>query len=373
MPQQGVFGFGPTFRTLVVWFAVPSAWASTSCDERGSVGSLQPVTAPLDEVFTVMSVIQLGEDPADSIAEVGSFVERSNGGFVIGDRLLPRVRAYGEDGRLEVAVGRFGEGPFEFRRISAVTETGSDRIVVVDGENRLTYLSGELSPDTIVTVPGLVADAVALGPDLILGMLGPQALGRNRLTARAPLIHRLSGHSLAWSAFPLPFTLAERPYWPALATVPMAAAGDSVFVAVSLLYPVSILSLGGEVVDTIGTPPPSFGQIPVLEEGALSDAATYGRIPEFLASFHVIDRIDIVADSYLILTHGQFDGGQGLSGGRRHTSLDVYNRHTGAKLYEDIVLPEGSKVLGGGRYLYLLLNRDFPPWRIAKLQPVVEN
>ena len=372
-PRQSGSGFRLLSRTLGVWLPVSLAWASTSCDVRDSVRFPEPVTAPLADVFTVVSVVQLGEDPADSIAEVGAFVQRRNGGFVIADRLLPRVRSYGEDGRLEVAVGRFGDGPFEFRRISAVAETVSDRIVVVDGENRLTYLSRELSPDTVVTVPGLVADAVALGPDLILGMLAPEAVGRNRATARAPLIHRLSGHSLAWSAYPLPFTLVERPYWHSLATVPMAAAGDSVFVAVSLLYPVSILNGDGETVDTIGSPPPSFHRIPVLEAGALSDAGTYGRMPEFLASFHVIERIDVVADSYLILTHGQFDGTQGLSGGRLHKSLDVYDRHTGTKLYEDIPLPEGSKVVGGGRYLYLLLDKDFPPWRIAKLRPTLED
>ena len=271
-------------RTLIAWLVVSFAWASASCDERVQVGFLEPVTAPLEEVFTLVSEVQLGEDPADSIAEVGAFVQRRNGGFVIGDRLLPRVRSYDGDGRLEVAFGRFGEGPFEFKRIAAVAETVSDRIVVVDGENRLTYLSRELSPDTVVTVPGFVADAVALGPDLILGMLAPEALGRNRRTASAPLIHRLSGHSLAWSAYPLPFTQVERPYWPSLATVPMAVAGDSVFVAVSLLYPVSILSGDGEVVNTIGTPPPSFHQVPVLEAGALSGAAAYGQMPEFLAS-----------------------------------------------------------------------------------------
>ena len=157
-------------------------------------------------------------------------------------------------------------------------------------------------------------------------------------TATAPLVHRLSGHSLAWSAFPLPFTLVERPYWPSLTTVPMAVAGDSVFVAVSLLYPVSILSGDGEVIDTIGTPPPSFHRIPVLEEGALSDATTYGQMPEFLASFHVIERIDVVADSYLILTHGQFDRTQGLSGGRLHTSWMSMIGTRAPKLDEDIPL-----------------------------------
>ncbi len=368
VPHQGGSSFGPVSRTLIV---VSLAWAGASCDERVQAGFLEPVTAPLGEVFTLVSEIQLAEDPADSIAEVGAFLQRRNGGFVIGDRLLPRVRSYGENGRLEAAVGRFGEGPFEFTRISAVAETVSDRIVVAGGQNRLTYFSRDLSPDTVVTVSGFVADAMALGPDLILGMLAPESLGRNRRTASAPLIHRLSGHSLAWSAYPLPFTQVERPYWPSLATVPMAVAGDSVFVAVSLLYPVSILSGDGQVVNAIGTPPPSFQQVSVLEAGALSDASASGQMPEFLASFQVIDRIDVVADSYLVLTHGQFDRSrQGLSGGRLHTSLDIYNRHTGAKLYEDIPLPRGSKVLGGGRYLYLLLNKDFPPWRIAKLQPM---
>ena len=51
-----------------------------------------------------------------------------------------------------------------------------------------------------------------------------------------------------------------------------------------------------------------------------------------------------------------------------HTSLEIYDRHAGTKLYEDVPLPDGSRVLGGGRFLYLLLDRDFPPWRIAKLR-----
>lgn len=110
-----------------------------------------PVAAPLEEVFVVEFAIQLGEDPADSIAEIGDFVERRDGGFVIGDRHLPRVRSYDQEGRLEGAFGRFGEGPFEFRRIAAVAETSSGRVVVADfSESRLTYLTGSLAPDTML-------------------------------------------------------------------------------------------------------------------------------------------------------------------------------------------------------------------------------
>ncbi len=50
-----------------------------------------------------------------------------------------------------------------------------------------------------------------------------------------------------------------------------------------------------------------------------------------------------------------------------HTHLEVYDRHTGAKLYGDVPLPEGAQVLGGGRHLHVLLDKDFPPWRIARM------
>ena len=42
------------------------------------------------------------------------------GGFVIADKLLPRIRSYHQDGRLDAAFGRFGDGPFEFRQIRSL-------------------------------------------------------------------------------------------------------------------------------------------------------------------------------------------------------------------------------------------------------------
>jgi len=77
---------------------------------------------PFDEVFELAEIIELGEDPADSIAEVGVFVERQDGGFIIGDWILPRVRTYTDDGSLEAGFGRFGDGPWELQRISGVAE-----------------------------------------------------------------------------------------------------------------------------------------------------------------------------------------------------------------------------------------------------------
>ena len=120
---------------------------------------------------------------------------------------------------------------------------------------------------------------------------------------------------------------------------------------------------------TVGTPSASFRPLPVLELGALANLADYGTtLPELLASSDVIDRIDVVG-THLVLTRARFDHERPFPPfGALHSHLDIYDRHTGVKLYEDIPLPAGSKVLGGGRFLYLLLNKDFPPWRIAKLR-----
>ena len=75
----------PSAATLVV-----AAGLLASCEEPNTtVASL-----PFDEVFQLAEVVELGEDPSDSVAEVGVFLERRNGGFIVADRLLPRVRTY---------------------------------------------------------------------------------------------------------------------------------------------------------------------------------------------------------------------------------------------------------------------------------------
>ena len=330
-----------------------------------------PVSAALEEVFVVGSVVQLGEDPADSIAEVGDFVERRDGGYVIGDRFLPRVRSYDEEGQLEAAFGRFGDGPFEFRQIAAIAETPSPNIAIVDSRRaRVTYLTRALEPDTFVTLPATPLDARALGPHLLVRMYPSEG---SRF-GHPPILHRMALSELVWSGYELPFTDPERPYWSSFASFPIAVSGDSTFAMSGLEYPVTILDGAGETLGTLGTPSASFRPIPVLERGALANLGNYGTtLGEFLAGFDFIDRIDVVG-SHLILTRARYDPGRPLPPFRiLHTSIEVYDRKSGAKLYEDVPLPDGSKVLSGGRFLYLLLDRDSPPWRIAKLRLLMED
>ena len=332
-----------------------------------------PVAATLEEVFVVEGVMQLGEDPADSIAEVGDFVERRGGGYVIGDRFLPRVRSYDEEGRLEAAFGRFGDGPFEFQRITAVAEAPSGRIVVAGSrQSLLTYLTSSLAPDTMVALPGAPRDVLALGPDLLVRMMVGDP--EQRVSGHLSLLHRVTPPELVWSSYALPFSLSERPYWASFTPFPVAVGGDSTYVTSGLGYPITIIDGAGEIVGTFGAPSASFRPIPVLEVGALANLGSYGTtLGELLASFDVSDRIDAVG-SHLVLTRARYNPERPMPPFELlHTSLEVYNRHTGTKLYEDVPLPDGSKVLGGGRFLYLLLNMHSPPWRIAKLRLLMED
>ena len=335
---------------------------------------MPPVAATLEEVFVVESVMQLGEDPADSIAEVGDFVERRSGGYVIGDRFLPRVRSYDEEGRLEAAFGRFGDGPFEFQRIRAVAEAPSGRIVVASSrQSHLTYLTSSLAPDTMVALPGAPLDAWALGPDLLVRMYpGDPDGGR---FGHPPLLHRMAPPELVWSSYALPFSLSKRPYWSSFAPFPVAVGGDSTFVMSGLRYPVTTIDGAGQTVGTFGAPSASFRSIPVLERGALANLGNYGTtLGELLASFDVIDRIDAVGPHHLVLTRARYNPERPMPPFELlHTSLEVYDRHSGTKLYEDVPLPDGSRVLSGGRFLYLLLNEHSPPWRIAKLRLLIED
>ena len=347
---------------LAVGLALPAG-----C-EPGQAPPQVPAGAEFADVFAFDGIVELDEDPADSIAQPGLFVERQEGGFVLTDRLLPRIRAYNDDGRLEAAFGRFGtRDPWSFERVGGVAETATGGIVAVEAsKKRLLYLTGGLERDTIVPVPGHPRHVFALGPDLLLEM---REEWEAMMAERLPFFHRVIGNQVAWSRYGFPYVPSERPYWTSFTDFLAAVASDSVFVMTTLGYPAVVYNGAGDSVGTIGVPSPSFRPIPVLERGALVDQGPGGGLADFVASFDVINRIDVVANSYLVVTLGFLDPDKPFPPFKwLHTSVDVYDRHTGAKLHEEVPLPEGSQVLGGGQFLYLLTDREDPPWRIAKLR-----
>ena len=334
-----------------------------SCDQPPQTVA----SPPFLDVFELAEVIELGEDPTDSIAEIGMFVERRDGGLIVGDRFLPRVRTYAGDGSLQAAFGRFGDGPWELRRIGGVAETASGQIVVSSPRKRwLTYLNGDLSPDTLVgTGDNWVFEVFPFGPDIVFHGIG-MARSIHDIAVQNGYFHRLVDGGVAWSSWTTP--IFGKPYWSAFGDVVGAVAGDSIFAMAMLLYPATILNGAGDSVGTIGTPSLSFRRVPEIEPGAFATTSPGGQdASDVLGTFDLVPRIDVVAGDYLIFTVGELDETKAFFPFRvLHTRLEVYDRHTGTKLFEDVPLPDGVKVLGGGRYLYVLQNPDIPPWRIAK-------
>ena len=347
---------------------LPLLVAIASCEKR----PVQVPSPPFEEVFALAEVIELGEDPSDSIAEVGEFFERRDGGFVVADRLLPRVRTYREDGSLEAGFGRFGDGPWEFRRIRSVAETADGRIVVTGRQNgALTYLAPDLTPHSMVLIEDYVPrKLLPFGRDIVFSGLRTDI----DVSEMDGNYHRLAGSAVTWSSWK---TLVGRmPYWGALGSLHSAVAEDSLYVMAGLLYPATILNGAGDSVGTIGMPSPTFRRVPELEPGALAFTSAEGPAAQagnpmkrLIESFDLVTSMDIVDGDFLVFTVGKLDEARPWYPFRElDVSVEAYDRHTGRKLFENVPLPEGSKVLGGGRFLYVLLNPDIPPWRIAKYE-----
>lgn len=359
----------PWFRALA---CLAAAGFMASCQEEDPVVP----SPPFDEVFQLDGVIELGDDPVDSIAEVGIFAERREGGFLMSDRLRPRVRTYSESGDLEAAFGRFGDGPWEFRRIVGLAETGAGGIVVSGGDSRLTYLHADLTQDSLFTLDGHVfGRLIAFEDDILFTGFTPENTAEpvGGPPRQVGILHRLADGQVVWSSWTTP--ARDKPYWNAMGGLATDAAGDSLFIMASLLYPATILNGTGDSVGVIGQPSPSFRRIPEIPAGYFAfragESPDANRMQRLLESYDLVSRIDVVDGDYMVFTLARPDPGKPPPFIREiHTSVEAYDRHTGAKLFEDVALPEGSKVIGGGRHLYVLLNPDIPPWRVAKYRLV---
>ena len=333
---------------------------------------------PLDDAFDLIEVVELQEATDDSIAEVGLFIDLEPDGFAIADNLLPRVRTYGEDGSFLAAFGRFGSGPWELQRVSGIAAMSSGKIVVADGSNQwITVLNRNLTPDTLMPVSYLVGRMFAQGGDIVFAGWGPTNSAGSPRIAREDLyasriVHKLADGEVIWSRWTA--GALAKPYYGSLGRIPATVAGDSTFIMTSLAYPATILDADGDSVGFIGTASPRFRPIPEIPVGYFATDQSGPRMTELLRSFDEVSRLDVIHNDYLVLTIGRLDDQRPLPPFRRlHTRVEVYDRYSGEKLYEDLALPEGSKVVGGGRYLYLLLNPDIPPWRIAKYRLVTDQ
>jgi hypothetical protein len=313
-----------------------------------------------DSFFTPTGVIELQESPGDSIADIGTFLETRDGDIVIADAIEPRIRRYGSNGALLASFGIYGDGPFELRRVSGITETAGQQIVVADaGRARVTILTKDLVPDTAFEVwPRPVGRLTLLADHILLA------------TAPADRQRGITLFNQYWRPVwsipsPSPGSTREYPYWGSYASQLFAAGRGTVVTAYSFLYPIYVHDARGSLVDSLMVPPRGFRPAPILPPGAFSGPDADERRERWFASFDVIADLSVLSDTFLVVTHGGLRWTQARRVEQEHRRLDVYHLPSRTRIAENVRLPEGSRVLGGGRYLYVLADQPPGPWRIV--------
>lgn len=330
----------------------------------GPSGDAIEGSAGFDRTFAAVDTFELQEPPDRPLAEIRAFSEAANGDLLIAERWSSRVLRYDSAGNLLAEFGTPGEGPFEFRGVDGILESTDGDVIVFDRQlSRITVLDAELRPDTQFTFfPTPTGEASRLGRGYVLSTSpGPRKSGITWVSDEwAPV----------WSVpSPGPTSIVARPYWGGYGTNEFVTSPKFLVVGYSLLYPLYVYRPPGMLVDTIGRPR-TFRVAPVVEAGAFAGSSGPDRRDDWFQSFDVIANLAVVGGSLLVVTHGALHGS--TSAGRtwtKHRRIDVYSLNTRRKLQEDVALPDGSRVLGGGeRGLYVLAAVPPAPWTIMRVR-----
>lgn len=326
-----------------------------SCDPGGDPKRPAPPThGAFEDHFTLVRSIVLEERGDSVLSSVGFFVERPEGGFLVGDLHIPWLRVHADDGSLVRVIGRFGDGPGEFRSVTGAVEVPAGVYVADSRLGRITRFASDWSFDTIFTFPGYPHEMHRWGEMMVMELAGlASGLG----------IHVLSEDLRILSSFrPIDSLVVNTPYWRSFSLLRSAVLGGDILTVDNFLYPVQVFDSGGRLVRTFGTEPPSWTRAPLLALAELTGPDMMAKAEAWLRLFTVIDRIDAYRDAYAILTHARNVPTATDLYGREHYALDVYDAQ-GRKLLEDIPVP--GMVLGAGRYLYVVLKEPPDPWTVG--------
>lgn len=180
------------------------------------------------------------------------------------------------------------------------------------------------------------------------------------------------GEELAHSVMGIPAAILDTPYWTGDFRLIGARSGGSVFAAVNLLYPIYVYGADGALIDSLANPPASWRQARRPKRGEFSPDN-----PERSVAYHrshtVITGLAALADSVLIVAHGEYrasDGSQGRWKWDGHsgrtamfqthglsevtTVIDVY--FNGRRVISD--QPAPGEIFGSGPGSVFFLKRD---------------
>ncbi len=113
-----------------LWY-VPVAMVLAAC---GADSIPERVAYPFGDVLTEVVRIPLQTDEDDPLGD-GSDLIRWDGWWAIADGFSHNVKVFDPTGRLDLVLGRVGDGPGEFRTPFALAVDSAGRLAVLDGEN----------------------------------------------------------------------------------------------------------------------------------------------------------------------------------------------------------------------------------------------
>jgi len=336
----------------------------SGCDGRSTPGVVDAPDLSLTDIFSLTASFDLEEEEVYPIGGLRSFYETMSGDLLIGDQYLPRVRRYDDNGGLIAAWGRFGDGPFEFRRVSDVAEDDTGAVLVIDSYAlRITVLTRNLEPDRFLPL--------SRPPFTIQPVGGGVAVGLLVTSSATPVFEWVDGAgAFGWSAYHKPNEIYARPYWSSFAGTVVSSSDRELYIGVSLFYPIEAFGADGTTVDSFGHPPPSFSKITPVEPGAFTGGLMSPGIGEWLANFTVIDGLYVLQDSLLVVPHARKKSSGNIFPTNEQYAFDVYDLADRMKIAEDVELPPDMRIVGAGQSLYTLDESSPGIFRIGRWTPL---
>jgi hypothetical protein len=282
--------------------------------------------------------------------------------IVIADKMSHRILAFTPQGKFLKAVGRLGDGPGEFRAPWALLEDRDGTILVSQTNRRLTRLDPTLElVDVYETdVPVFVRDLASINDQVLLNQV--ISVGSAPREGDNYVIWEAGTDGLS-ASFDARSRYASVPYWASEWRTLIAVDRNYVFITDNLIYPLRRYSLDLQVVDTVGSAPPSWRQAREPEFGEFAADLAAGQ--EWLRTFTSIDGLFTIEDDWLVVTHRDRASQDGADDEIR---ADVYRTSPEfRKVGEDIRLD--GPVLAGGPCAWTLVAGPPEPWTLVCLQP----
>jgi hypothetical protein len=181
------------------------------------------------------------------------------------------------------------------------------------------------------------------------------------------------GADVAASVMAVPREVLDTPYWPSFCQILGAPSGELIYVAVNLLYPIRVYRADGTLLDSLAAPPASWRQARRPELGEFPPQR-HDDFTAYLQTFTMITGLAALADSVLVVTHGQartglkrfpatsFEKAFGLS--LVTSMVDVYVN--GTRVISDEPAP--GAIFGYSRDALLFLKRKSPApgWKVIE-------